>query len=145
MEQARPTLKPSDLIDIRGFEGGQAHHRFLEESLKQRLPVIKHLSRDDAARVAEALGGELVDFKIDEATEWALRVSPFKGFHIYFVLQRYSPEFEDRLLAFYNKEAPELGVPAEDASDFTVLYANAIIYAARRTLNRELPRLSRYL
>jgi len=145
MNPQRASLKPSDLIDIRGFEGGQAHHRFLEESLRQRLIIIKHLNRDDARKVAEALGGEVVDFKIDEATEWALKFTPFKGFDIYFILQRYSPEFEDRLMAFYNKDAPNIGVPAEDASDFTILYANAIIYAARRVLSKELPRLSRYL
>ncbi|MCX8204170.1 MAG: hypothetical protein N3H31_00670 [Candidatus Nezhaarchaeota archaeon] len=142
---SRLRLDPSSLIDIRGFEGGYTHHRFLEEALKQRLEVIKHLTLSDIEKVAEALGGELVDFKIDASTEWVLRLSPFKGFDVYFVLQRYSPEFEDRLLAFYNKEAPSLGVPAEDASDFTVLYANAIIYAAKRLLSKELPKISRYL
>ncbi|MEM4699827.1 MAG: hypothetical protein QXT74_02615 [Candidatus Nezhaarchaeales archaeon] len=140
-----PKLEPSSLIDIRGFEGGYAHHRFLEEALRQRLQVIKHLTLNDVKKVAEALGGELIDFKIDDSTEWVLRLSPFKGFDIYFVLQRYFPEFEDRLLAFYNREAPSLGIPAEDASDFTVLYANAIIYAARRLLGKELPKISRYL
>lgn len=141
----RPKLDPSSLIDIRGFEGGYAHYRFLEEALRQRLQIIRHLTLDDIEKVAEALGGELVDFKIDDSTEWALRVSPFRGFDIYFVLQRYFPEFEDRLLVFYNREAPSLGVPAEDASDFAVLYANAIIYAAKRLLGKELPKISRYL
>jgi hypothetical protein len=141
----RPRVEPSSLIDIRGFEGGQAHHRFVSEALRQRLIIIGRLSREDASKVAAALGGELVDLKIDEATEWALKFTPFKGFEVYFVLQRYSPEFEDRLLAFYNKEAPSLGIPAEDASDFTVLYANAIIYAAKRVSGKELPKISRYL
>ncbi len=138
-------VERSSLIDIRSFEGGQAHHHFLTEALKQRLEIIKHLTARDVEEVAEELGAHLVDLKIDDATEWALKISPFRGFDIFFVLQRYSPEFEDSLLAFYNREAPSIGVPAEDASDFTVLYANAIIYAAKRVLDKELPRLSRYL
>jgi len=135
----------SSLVDIRAFEGGHAHHRFIEESLKQRMEVLKRISREDAFKVAEALGASVVDLKIDDATEWAIKFTPFKGLDIYFVMQRYSPEFEDRLLVFYDRRALDLGVPAEDASDFTVLYANAMIYAARKVLGKELPRLSRYL
>ncbi len=138
-------VEPGSLIDIRSFEGGQAHHRFVEESLKQRLAVIGLLNRGDMVKVAEALGAALVDLKIDDATEWAIKFSPFKGLSLYFILQKYSPEFEDKLLVLYGKEALELGVPAEDASDFAILYANAIIYAAKKVLNKQLPRLSRYL
>ena len=138
-------VEPSSLVDIRSFEGGQAHHRFIEESLRQRLTIIGLLNRDDMAKVAEALGATLVDLKIDDATEWAIKFSPFKGFNLYFILQKYSPEFEDKLLVLYGKEALELGVPAEDASDFAILYANAIIYAAKKVLSKPLPRLSRYL
>ncbi|MFB3889483.1 MAG: hypothetical protein ACE14S_08320 [Candidatus Bathyarchaeia archaeon] len=87
-----------------------------------------------AGQVAQQVGGRLVDFALDSATEWAIAVQPLRGLTIYFVLQRYSPEFEDEVLTFYGREVAGLGMPVDDLYDFTRLCANALVRAARSSL-----------
>ena len=57
-------------------------------------------------------------------------MEPLRDVKIYFVLQRYSPEFENEVLIFYGKETGSVGIPVEDLYDFTHLCADALVRAA---------------
>ena len=46
----------------------------------------------------------MVDFQLNEETEWAMVFTPFRNLEIYFVFQRYGPEIEDEIVTFYGKE-----------------------------------------
>lgn len=145
MGEASSRKPLENLTGITEFEGGLAHRRFIESALEQRLTILASITKEEMAVVAKALNAELVDCKLDEATEWVVRVKPLPYLEIYYFLQKYSPEFPDVLKVLYSKEAKEWGLPAEDISDFTILYANAIIYTAKKVLKKNLPQLSRYL
>ena len=54
-----------------------------------------------------------------------------KNLNIYYVFQRYSPEFENELLTFYGKETVNIEIPVDDLYDFTRLYANAIVRVSK--------------
>jgi len=110
-----------------------------------RVQIIKQLSSSEAAQVAEYMGGRLVDCEIDGATAWTMELRPYARFEIYYFLQRYAPEFEDSIRVMYSKGGLEMELPGEDVATLTILFANAIVYSARRILGRELPRISRYL
>lgn len=132
------------LIGIASFEGGLVHERFLRTQVKKRASILSRLGSDDIKDVAEKLGLKLKDLKIDPATEWCVVASPFKGFDIYFFLQRYSPEFEDVIRVLFSKGFLELELPAEDVCHLTLLYLNLMIYTAR-LLGKDLPKISEYL
>ncbi|RLI27140.1 MAG: hypothetical protein DRO52_00970 [Candidatus Hecatellales archaeon] len=136
------------LVNIRFFEGGQAHESFIRNGIKIRMQVLKHVRRGEAERVAEALGGFFLDPPPleDSSIEWALAFEPLKNFRICFLMRRNEPEFEDELQILYDVEGLPFLPPAEDVADFTLLYANAIIYAVRKVLGREdIPGISSYL
>jgi len=106
----------------------------IESMHKKEMAVrTKELSKVDKARaqqVASHVGGRVVDLAIDEASDWAIVMEPLRDLKIYFVLQRYSPEFEDEVLTFYGKETASIGIPVEDLYDFTHLCADALVRAA---------------
>lgn len=134
-----------ELTNITSFEGGLVHLNFLKQSLKIRAEILKYISREDAEKLAKVCGGELVDFKIDDSTDWCIRFTPLPGFEIYIFMQRCSPEFEDAIVALYSKKAIDWGIPAEDIAEWTILFVNAMIYACRRKLNKNIPKISQYL
>ena len=131
------SLSKSDLISIREFEGGLAHDRFLKNAMRLRVEALKDLTLDEVKLVAMAIGGRLIDFKIDDATAWAVAVTPLPGFHIVICLQKYSPEFEDTIEILFSKKGRDFGITAEDASDWAVLYVNAMIYAVKKVLKKQ--------
>jgi len=135
----------STLVGLAAFEGGSVHEGLVKRALAFRVRIIRELISSEVAQVANYMGGRLVDCKIDEATDWTLALRPFATFEIYFFLQRYAPEFEDSIQVMYPKEALEIGLPGEDVATLTILFANAIVYCARKILGRELPKVSRYL
>ena len=63
-------------------------------------------------------------------SDWAIMMEPLRDLKIYFVLQRYSPEFKDEVLTFYGTETRSVGIPVEDLYDFTHLCADALVRAA---------------
>jgi len=138
-------IDKSTLIGLAAFEGGSVHEELVKRAMAFRVRIIKQLASSEVAQVADYMGGRLVDCKIDEATAWTLRVHPFDGFEIYYFLQKYAPEFEDNIHVMYSKDALELRLPGEDVASLTILFANALVYCARKILGRELPRISRYL
>src|SRR3972149_6612391 len=102
------------------------HKKEMAERTKELSKVDKAL----AQQVASQVGGKVVDLAIDEASDWTIMMEPLRNLKIYFVLQRYSPEFEDEVLTFYGKETSSIGIPVEDLYDFTHLCANALVPAA---------------
>ncbi|MEM4298278.1 MAG: hypothetical protein QW815_07920 [Nitrososphaerota archaeon] len=132
------------LRGITSFEGGLVHEKFLKEQIKKRASILSRLTVEDIKEVAEKLGLKFKDLKVNEATEWCVVASPFKGFDVYFFLQRYSPEFEDEVQVLFLREYRELELPAEDVGHLTLLYLNFMIYTAR-LLGKNLPRISEYL
>jgi hypothetical protein len=96
-----------------------------------RTKDLRLVTKAMAQQIASLVGGKLVDLTIDSATDWAIMMKPLKNLEIYYVLQRYSPEFEDEVLTLYCKETTSLGIPVDDLYDFTRLCANALVRAAR--------------
>jgi hypothetical protein len=97
-----------------------------------RTKDLRLVDKTMAQKIASFVGGRLVDLVIDSATDWAVMMKPFKDLKIYFVLQRYSPEFEDEVLTLYGGETANIGIPVDDLYDFTRLCANALVRAARK-------------
>ena len=96
-----------------------------------RTKDLKEVTKETAQQIATAVGGKVVNLVLDSATDWAIVVNPIKNLEIYYVLQRYSPEFEDEVATFYSKETAGIGIPVDDLYDFTRLCANALVRAAR--------------
>jgi hypothetical protein len=96
-----------------------------------RTKDLRLITKAMAQQIASLVGGKLVDLTIDSATDWAIMMKPLKNIEIYYVLQRYSPEFEDEVLTLYGKETTSIGIPVDDLYDFTRLCANALVRAAR--------------
>ena len=96
-----------------------------------RTKDLRRVTKAMAQQIASLVGGKLVDLTIDSATDWAIMMKPLKNLEIYYVLQRYSPEFEDEVLTLYGKETMSIGIPVDDLYDFTRLCANALVRAAR--------------
>ena len=138
-------IDKSSLVGLAAFEGGSVHEELVKRAMAFRVQIIKQLTSIEVAEVANYMGGRLVDCKIDEATAWTLGLRPFAEFEIYYFLQRYAPEFEDSIHVMYPREALEIGLPGEDVATLTILFANAVVYCARKVLRRELPRISRYI
>jgi len=102
-----------------------------KREMASRTKELRLVDKTMAQQIASVVGGRLVDFVIDSATDWAIMMKPLKDLTIYFVLQRYSPEFEDEVLTLYGKETANIGIPVDDLYDFTRLCANALVRAAR--------------
>jgi hypothetical protein len=96
-----------------------------------RIKDLKLVTKAMAQQIASIVGGKSVDLTIDSATDWAIMMKPLNNLKIYYVLQRYSPEFEDEVLTLYGKETTSIGIPIDDLYDFTRLCANALVRAAR--------------
>ncbi|MHC1586801.1 MAG: hypothetical protein ACXQTV_04585 [Candidatus Hecatellaceae archaeon] len=136
------------LVNIKFFEGGQAHEAFIRNALKVRMEILKHVGREEARRAAEVLGGEFLEPPPldDPAIEWAVAFEPFKNFKICYLMRRHEPEFADEVQVLYDVEGLPFKLPAEDVADFTVLYTNAFIYAVKNVVGRrDLPSVGSYL
>ena len=101
-----------------------------KKEMAERTKELSKVDKAMAQQVAKQVGGKVVDLAIDDATGWAIMMEPLRKLKIYFVLQRYSPEFEDKVLTFYDKEIASVGIPVEDLFDFTHLCADALVRAA---------------
>lgn len=125
----------SDVVALKELGYGEGC-RYIESMHKREMALrtkeLKLTDRSEAEKVASKIGGELVDFSVNEATEWAMVFSPMKNLKIYYLFQRYSPEFEDEILTFYGKETANTDIPIDDLYDFTRLYANALVRASKQ-------------
>ena len=127
-------IERSDVVALKEMGYGEGC-RYIEAMHKKEMAIrtkdLKLADRLEAEKVAAIIGGELVDFSVNEATAWAIVVSPLKSLKIYYLFQRYSPEFEDEILTFYGKETANTGIPVDDLYDFTRLYASALVRASK--------------
>ena len=96
-----------------------------------RTKDLRLVNKAIAEKMASFVGGKLVDLTLDSATDWTIMMEPINNLEIYYVLQRYSPEFEDEVIALYGKETASIGIPIDDLYDFTRLCANALVRAAK--------------
>ena len=112
-------------------QSGYAVDSMHKREMAIRTKDLRLVNKAMAERIASLVGGKLVDLTIDSATDWAIMMKPLKNLEIYYVLQRYSPEFEDEVLTLYGKETTSIGIPVDDLYDFTRLCANALVRAAR--------------
>jgi hypothetical protein len=101
-----------------------------KKEMAARTEELRKVDKAMARQIAGQVGGKVVDLVIDDATDWAIVMEPLRDLKIYFVLQRYSPEFEDEVLTFYGAETTGIGIPVEELFDFTHLCANALVRAA---------------
>ena len=127
-------IERTDVVALKELGYGESC-RYIDAMHKREMAIrtkeLKLADSLEAEKVAAKIGGELVDFSVNEATEWAIVVSPLKSLKIYYLFQRYSPEFEDEILTFYGKETANISIPVDDLYDFTRLYANALVRASK--------------
>ena len=112
-------------------EGGYTVDSMHKREMAIRTKDLRLVTKEMVQQIATAVDGTLVDLIIDSATDWAIMMKPLKNLEIYYVLQRYSPEFEDEVLTLYSKDTATIGIPIDDLYDFTRLCANALVRAAR--------------
>jgi len=103
-----------------------------KREMSVRTKDLRLINKAMVEEIAALVGGKLVDLTLDSATEWAIMMQPLSNLKIYYVLQLYSPEFEDEVVALYGKEAESIGIPIDDLYDFTRLCANALVRAAKK-------------
>jgi hypothetical protein len=127
-------INRSDLLALKELGYGEGC-RYIESMHKRemafRMKELQLKNKAEAEKAALEIGGELVDFFLNEATEWTVAFTPIKNVKIYFLFQRYSPEFEDEILTFYGRETSTTDIPIDDLYDFTRLYANALVRASK--------------
>ena len=116
-------------------EGAYAMDNMHKREMAIRTKDLRLVSKPMAEKIASLVGGKIVDLMLDSATEWAILMEPICNLKIYYVLQRYSPEFEDEVIALYGKDAASIGIPIDDLYDFTRLCANALVRAAKSSLH----------
>ena len=112
-------------------EGSYAMDTMHKREMKVRTKDLSLVDKAAAEKIAAIVGGEAVDLAIDSASEWAIIMEPIKSLKIYYVLQRYSPEFDDEVIVLYDKEVRNIGIPIDDLYDFTRLCANALVRATK--------------
>jgi len=101
-----------------------------------RTKDLRLIDKNTARLISTVVGGKLVNLSINEASEWAIKMEPIRNLKIYYILQRNSPEFDDEVLTFYDKEITKIGIPIDDLYDFTRLCANALVRVARSIRKR---------
>jgi hypothetical protein len=106
-----------------------------KREMANRTRELRLVDKAMAQQIASTVGGKPVDLMVDSASEWAIKMEPIRNLKIYYVLQRYSPEFEDEIVAFFGKEIRNIEIPIDDLYDFTRLCANALVRAAKTSTN----------
>lgn len=116
-------------------EGSYAIDSMHKREMAVRTKDLRLVDKAKAEKIAAIVGGMTVDLAIDSASEWAIMMQPIKRLKIYYILQRYSPEFDDEVTVFYNKEVRDIGIPLDDLYDFTRLCANALVRASKNNFS----------
>ena len=117
-------------------QSGYAVDSMHKREMAIRTKDLRQADKAMAERIASLVGGKLVDLTFDSSTDWAIVMEPINNLKIYYILQRYSPEFEDEVLTFYGKETADIEIPVDDLYDFTRLCANALVRATKNIKNR---------
>ena len=127
-------IEKSQVLAMKELGYGQSFYA-IDSMHKREMTIrtkdLRIVNKAIADQIASIAGGKLVDLTLDSATDWAIMIEPLKNLKIYYVLQRYSPEFEDEVITFYGKETTSIGIPVDDLYDLTRLCANALVRAAK--------------
>jgi hypothetical protein len=113
-------------------ESGYIIDSMHRREMAKRTQELRLVHENVAEQISALVDGKLVDLRIDSATDWAIMMEPIRNLKIYYVLQCYSPEFEDEVFVFFGKETRNIGIPVDDLYDFTRLCANALVRAAKK-------------
>ncbi len=125
----------SDVLTLKQLGIGErclAIENLHQEDMAKCVGTLKLVNKVEAQKMAEKVGGQVIDFDVSEATEWAIMMEPLRDLKIIFALQRYNPEFDDEILTFYGKETKNLRITIEDLYDFTRLCTNALVIASKK-------------
>jgi hypothetical protein len=112
-------------------EGSYAMDSMHKREMAVRTKDLRLVDKAAVEKIAISVGGTPIDFAIDSATDWAIMIEPIKRLKIYYILQRYSPEFDDEVMVLYDKEVRSMGIPIDDLYDFTRLCANALVRTSK--------------
>jgi hypothetical protein len=127
-------IERSQVLAMKEMGYGQSNYA-IDSMHKREMAIrtkdLRLVNKAMAEQIASFVGGKLVDLTLDSATDWTIMMEPINNLRIYYVLQRYSPEFEDEVIALYGKETANIGIPIDDLYDFTRLCANALVRAAK--------------
>ena len=127
-------VEKSQVLAMKEMGYGQSSYA-IDSMHKREMAIrtrdLRLVNKAMAEQIALLVGGRLVDFTLDSATDWTIMMEPINDLQIFYVLQRYSPEFEDEVMTFYGKETLSIGIPIDDLYDFTRLCANALVRVAK--------------
>ena len=127
-------IEKSQVLALKEMGYGESCYaidRMHKREMALRTKDLRLVNKAMAEKIASLVGGKLVDLSLDSATDWTIMMEPINNLRIYYVLQRYSPEFEDEVIALYGKTAAGIGIPVDDLYDFTRLCANALVRTAK--------------
>jgi hypothetical protein len=117
-------------------EGSYAMDNMHKREMAVRTKDLQLVDKVTIDKIARTVGGEIVDLAIDSASEWAIMMEPIEKLKIYYILQRYSPEFDDEVAVLYDKEVLDIRIPIDDLYDFTRLCANALVRASKAIVHQ---------
>jgi hypothetical protein len=117
-------------------EGSYAMDNMHKREMAVRTKDLQLVDKVTIDKIARTVGGEIVDLAIDSASEWAIMMEPIEKLKIYYILQRYSPEFDDEVAVLYDKEVLDIRIPIDDLYDFTRLCANALVRASKTIVHQ---------
>ncbi len=123
-------LKDKDLLTLKEIDGPQApHDAFLKREVDLRKEALGYV--DDAARLADYVGGEVEALGLRE--DWALRKEVFPGVEIHFVFQRADDEFPAGLRVLFSGGRVRK-TSGEDLIELTVACLNHMLRYVRETV-----------
>lgn len=123
-------LKDKDLLTLKEIDGPQApHDAFLKREVDLRKEALGYV--DDAARLADYMGGEVEALGLRE--DWALRKEVFPGVEIHFVFQRADDEFPAGLRVLFSGGRVRK-TSGEDLIELTVACLNHMLRYVRETV-----------
>ena len=59
-----------------------------EQDMAKCVGALNQVNKSEAKNIAEIVGGQVVDFMVNDATEWAIMMEPIRNLKIFFVLQK---------------------------------------------------------
>lgn len=123
-------LKDKDLLTLKEIDGPQApHDAFLKREVDLRKEALACV--DDAARLAEYVGGQAESLGLRE--DWALRKEVFPGVEIHFVFHRADDEFPASLRVLFSGRRIR-GVSGEDLIELTIACLNHMLRYVKETV-----------
>ncbi len=123
-------LKDKDLLTLKEIDGPQSpHDAFLKREVELRKEALACV--DDAARLAEYVGGEVEALGLRE--DWGLRKEVFPGVDVHFVFNRADDEFPAGLRVLFSGRRLR-GISGEDLIELTVACLNHMLRYVKETV-----------